>query len=213
MQVSLVKVLFALCLCLVIGAICYGVAAVAAGISPRKGNRRRMAAILLGSAMSVASLAIFFAQTQFPVSQAEGVISFVQVQSEGKGYRTDVLLQTGTGTLAVFAHGRSSLFRLGEHVVVDYQEHTGLITKALFIAIDGGGEGKFNSTDSWVPVGGVIIGLYIIWTAFKVHERDPQGAEESRGLNKVPLDSVDVDSLLHLSENHEDRLRDPPLKT
>ncbi len=212
MQVSLIKVLFAMCGCLVIGAVCYGIAAGMEGISRRKGSRRRMAAILLRSALAIASLAVFLTSASSPVSRAEGVISFVQVQSEGKGYRTDVLLQTGTGTLAVFAHGRSSLFRLGEHVVVNYQKQTGLIVKAHFIAIDGREEGKFNSTDSWVPVVGVLLGLYLIWTAFKVQKHDPEGAE-SRGLNKVPLNSVDLGSLLHLSENHQDRLGDPPFKT
>ncbi len=175
------KALLALCGCLVIGSICYGIAAATASISPRKGSRRRMATILFGSAMAVASLAVFLARVALPVSQADGVISFVHVQPEGKDYRTDVVLQTNAGALAVYAQGRSSLFRLGEHVVVDYHEQTGLIVKAHFIAIDGREEGIFNGADSWAAAAGVLVGIFIIWRAFKVNKRDPEGAEESWG--------------------------------
>jgi hypothetical protein len=204
MQLALIKTLLALCGCLVIGSICYAIAAAVASISPRKGSRRRMATILFGSAIGVASLAVFLTGVSLPVSQADGVISFVQVQTQGKSYRTDVLLQTNTGALAVFAHGRSRLFRLGEHVLVNYQEQTGLIVKAHFIAIDGREEGIFNSADSWAAAVGVLVGIFIIWTAFKVHKRDPEGDEESGDHRRVALDSVDEGSLLHLSDNHQD---------
>jgi hypothetical protein len=205
MQAVLIKTLLALCGCLVIGSICYGIGAAVASISPRKGGLRRMATVLFGSAIAVASLAMFFSETSLPVTNAIGNISFVQVHPSGKDYRTDVLLQTSTGsTLAVFARGRSPLFLLGERVALTYQTQTGLIVKAHFIAIDGREEGVFNSANSWAAAAGVLVGIFIIWTAFKVHKRDPEGAEESGDHRRVPLDSVDEGSLPHLSDNHQD---------
>lgn len=206
MQVALVKILLALCGCLVIGSICYGIASSVASISPRKGSLRRMATLLFGSAISVAALTMFFAETSLPVTDAIGNISFVQVHPSGKDYRTDVLLQTSTGSsLAVFARGRSPFFRLGERVALTYQTQTGLIVKAHFIAVDGKEEGIFNSADSWVAAVGVLLGIFIIWTAFKVNKRDPEGAEERGDRRRMPLGSVvDEGTPLHPSDKHRD---------
>lgn len=199
MQVGLIKTLLVLCVCLVIGAICFGIAAAMASISPTKGRYKWIATTLFGSAICVTSVAMFV-QTQLPVSHFVGIISSVQVHPEGKDYRTEVQFQAHTGTtLMAHAHGRSSFFRPGERVVLDYQTQTGTIVKAHFIAADGREEGVFNSADSWMAGLGLLIGLFIIWVAFRVNKRDPEGAEENWRSGEAPLNSVDEDSLLHLS--------------
>jgi hypothetical protein len=177
-----------------------------AAISVRKGRLKLLSLCLLGGGSIVSALAMIGYQRSLKIYQAEGMIQQVHVYMTGKEQRTSLQVATDSGAeVALRASGTSIYFHPGEHLIVMYQDETGLIVKATFLKGDGAIEGQFRGTGLWAAYVLLIGGILIIYVGFKVNRRDPVGAEE-RHWNARPYGQIDGPSLMHLSgESREDR--------
>ena len=174
----MVGVMLVAAVCLWVAAVGFGISASRQSASIRRGRHRLLAYILAGSGFCVVSVASAWLQWTLPIYESEGTIQSAQVHSEGKGHRTDLMMQTTSGEeLALQAGGDSQYFHSGEHVKVSFQRYR--IIKAHFLSPSGNEEGVFNSTDSWAPYGMFSLGLFVIWAGFRKTRRDPEGFERA----------------------------------
>lgn len=183
----------------------FGVTAYRLEISRRKGRFRALAQGLFGLGLCAMVVAVLVASYKGRHYSVDGYIKQARVSGSGRHQRTDVWLRAGSspGILVLHAEGANPLFRPGEHVILTYQEYSGSILKARFFTASGKQEGGYNNADLLAPSLCMLAAFFIIWNAVRIYRRDPEGAEENRE-REVPLNSVDGDSLLHLSRDRPD---------
>jgi hypothetical protein len=188
--------------CALFLAIRYGVIAATESDGPRKGKARLIATGLVGLVFLLPALATILYNRSLPIFEFEGQVESVQVlHGDSRHYSAFLQIRTlSGGETTVHASDRSNGFRTGEHIKVRYQGDTGELLKASFYAPDGTQEGVFNGTSTWPPYFALLFGLFLIWGAFRQHRRDPEGEEEPARGNPDLLETVDEESLLHLSE-------------
>jgi hypothetical protein len=192
--------------CVLLLAIRYGFIASTEGDSPRKGKALLTSTLLVGSAFCMVALAMILYNRSLPVFEFEGNIVSVQViRADSRYYSAFLRVHTLTGgDVTIHASDRSQGFRAGEHVKVRYQGDTGELLKATFFATNGQPDGVFNGTSTWPPYFILLFGLFLAWTGLRKFRRDPDGAEQPAGGIPDLLETVDEESLLHLSKSQSD---------
>ena len=192
--------------CALLVAVRYGFVAATEGDSPRKGNARFAATLLVGLAFCMVALSQIIYNSSLPVFELHGIIDSVQV-IHGDSRHFSAYLQVHTdsgGDITVHASDRSSYLRAGERVKGRYQGDSGELLKALFFTPDGKQEAILNGTSTLAPYGFILIGLLFIWAGFRKFHRDPEGTGESSDKNPDSLETVDDGSNLNRSRHQPD---------
>lgn len=146
---------------------------------PRKGRSRFIATFLFGFWFCAGTLLIFLYDRSLPVFEFTGTIESVQVRnSSSRHYSAYLRIQTTSGgDIDVHATDSSTRFRPGQLVKVRYKGDTGELISAVFYAEGGKQEGVLQSLKPIQEALGFLLGLFVIWVAFRQWRRDPEGAE------------------------------------
>lgn len=171
-------------------------------VGVRRGKALLIASLLGGSGVCAAGLALSLYESHLIVFEIEGKIEGVEVR-RGKTVRPYLYIHTTAGDdIVVHASGMSPYFRRRQSVRLRYQDKTGEILTAIFLAGDGHIEAVFNDSETWPsPYFIALVGATIGCSGLTRYYRDPQGSKYPTLWDPVWNTSVDKASLLNLS-NH-----------
>ena len=167
------RVLLLIALACVAIAIAYGIAAGAATNQARRTKHILLIHIFFGLAACLTTPAILLTEYQLPTLHAQGTITSISIHSQGKDYRSEVVLQLASGgDVHLFASGRSNYFRPGQRADLRYQSQTGDILYAQFLTVDGHPEGVFRSLDPVMPYFPLLAGIFTLYMGWRRYKRD-----------------------------------------
>jgi hypothetical protein len=152
------------------------------GSGPRKGKTLLASRVSLGVALLLLASIPLLGRWVFPVSDAEGHIVSAQEHSHSRSHPTDLQIQTNSGEyLYLHASDRSDYFRPGQRLKVRYQGWDLAMVEAQFFTVDGKQEGVFRDLRSFYSYLLIVLGLYLIYDAYRKYRCDPEGKEKPAG--------------------------------
>ena len=117
---------------------------------------------------------------QLPVDRTEGVIIDSFTHAEGRGYRTELVVRSGSGKdFVINASGTSRFFHSGQRLDVKYQARTGHVIKATFLSSTGATEGVFNGTDTLWAYPAIGMSCFLVFAAYRKYRRSLPSAVNS----------------------------------
>lgn len=163
----------------IIVALRFGYFAVTESDCPRKGQARLIATLIFGGWFCVAPLLLFISDKCLPIFEFKGTIESVRVvSSNSRHFSAYLRIKTNMGGwIDVHATDRSNRFQPGQHLQVRYRGDTGELISAEFFSPAAIQDGELHSTKTMEEVICFLLGIFLIWVAFRVYHRDPQGSE------------------------------------
>jgi hypothetical protein len=145
-----------------------------AALPARRQKSNFLANLFFALAFCLATPAIVFNQHQLPIIQIQGVVQSTSVASPRIDNRLNIVFQPETGALVILhTSGGSSHFRPGQRAEVQYEETTGNILYAQFLAPDGHPKGVFRNSGSFLPsYFPLVTGLFILYLGWRRYKRD-----------------------------------------
>lgn len=92
-------------------------------------------------------------------------------------------------------------WRVGQRLRMRYYGYIGELISATLLNPDGTPAGIRNRAASFSRAVSVVLGLFTTWAVVKRYRRYPEAAEDSVGRSSSSSNTVDQDSLLHLTED------------